>query len=389
KINIINFLIVIFSILSIGSVIYYLYSLYATIIFFKQKQEIDPDFSPPLTILKPLCGLDWESYTALTSFCQQDYPLYQIIFSVQDSQDPSIDIVQKIQQDFPDLDIELVIHDRETTLGDRILGINPKINNLANGAKKAKYPILVLSDSDIQVEKDYLKTIIQPFADPLVGVVTCLYNSLTEGWLAGFEALDITSQFCPKVLTARQLEGVKFAFGSTIAIRQETLDKIGGFASVADYLADDYQLGYLPSQNGYKVILSSYLVEHRLGNVTFNTFLHRQIRWFKCIRVERFWGYVGLIFTYGIINSFVLLLLTQNSLFGWSIFSLVWNIRFLTAYLITIKYLKDSNAKEFFLLIPLRDFVSFGIWCYSFIGNQVIWRDKTYQLLPNGQLSQL
>ncbi|MFM7572180.1 MAG: bacteriohopanetetrol glucosamine biosynthesis glycosyltransferase HpnI, partial [Snowella sp.] len=342
---------------------------------------------PPLTILKPLCGLDWESYTALTSFCQQDYPLYQIIFSVQDSQDPSIDIVQKIQQDFPDLDIELVI--RETALGDRVLGINPKINNLANGATKAKYPILVLSDSDIQVEKDYLKTIIQPFADPLVGVVTCLYNSLTEGWLAGFEALDIASQFCPKVLTARQLEGVKFAFGSTIAIRQETLDKIGGFASVADYLADDYQLGYLPSQNGYKVILSSYLVEHRLGNVTFNIFIDRQIRWFKCIRVERFWGYVGLIFTYGIINSFVLLLLTQNSLFGWSIFSLVWNIRFLTAYLITIKYLKDSNAKDFFLLIPLRDFVSFGIWCYSFIGNQVIWRDKTYQLLPNGQLSQL
>ncbi|PZV23132.1 MAG: glycosyl transferase [Snowella sp.] len=387
KINILNFLILIFSILSIGSIVYYLYSLYATVVFFKQKQEIDPDFSPPLTILKPLCGLDWESYTALTSFCQQDYPLYQIIFSVQDSQDPSIGIVQKIQQDFPDLDIELVI--RETALGDRILGINPKINNLANGATKAKYPILVLSDSDIQVGKDYLKTIIQPFTDPLVGVVTCLYNSLTEGWLAGFEALDIASQFCPKVLTARQLEGVKFAFGSTIAIRQETLDKIGGFARIGDYLADDYQLGYLPSQNGYKVILSSYLVEHRLGNVTFNTFLYRQIRWFKCIRVERFWGYVGLIFTYGIINSFVLLLLTQNSLFGWSIFSLVWNIRFLTAYLITIKYLKDSNAKEFFLLIPLRDFVSFGIWCYSFIGNQVIWRDKTYQLLPNGQLSQL
>jgi ceramide glucosyltransferase len=389
KINILNFLIVIFSILSIGSIFYYLYSLYATVVFFKQKQEIDPDFSPPLTILKPLCGLDWESYTALTSFCQQDYPLYQIIFSVQDSQDPSIGIIQKIQQDFPDLDIELVIRDRETALGDRVLGINPKINNLANGATKAKYPILVLSDSDIQVEKDYLKTIIQPFADPLVGVVTCLYNSLTEGWLAGFEALDITSQFCPKVLTARQLQGVKFAFGSTIAIRQETLDKIGGLVTVADYLADDYQLGYLPSQNGYKVILSPYLVEHRLGNVTLKEFIDRQIRWFKCIKVERFWGYVGLIFTYGIINSFVLLLLTQRSLFGWSVFGLVWNVRFLTAYLITIKYLKDSTAKEFFLLIPLRDLVSFGIWCYSFSGDKVIWRGETYQLLPNGKLSQL
>ena len=389
KINIINFLIVIFSILSIGSIFYYLYSLYATIVFLSQTQEIDPDFSPAVSILKPLCGLDWESYTALTSFCDQDYPEYQIIFSVQDSQDPSIEIVQKIQQDFPNLDIELVIGDRETTLSDRVIGINPKINNIANGVTKTKYPILVLSDSDIEVEKNYLKTIIQPFADPSVGVVTCLYNSLTDGWLAGFEALDIASQFCPKVLTARQLEGIKFAFGSTIAIRQETLDKIGGFVSIADYLADDYQLGYLASQNGYSVILSPYLVTHRLGNVTLSTFFHRQIRWFKCIRVERFWGYVGLIFTYGIISSFALLLLTQGSLFGWSILGLVWNIRFLTAYLITIKYLKDSNAKEFFLLIPLRDFVSFGIWCYSFIGNQVIWRGKTYQLLPNGQLSQL
>jgi ceramide glucosyltransferase len=382
KINIINFLIVIFSILSIGSIFYYLYSLYATIVFFNETQEIDPDFSPPVSILKPLCGLDWESYTALTSFCDQDYPEYQIIFSVQDSQDPTIEIAQKIQQDFPDLDIELVI-------GDRAVGINPKINNIANGATKAKYPILVLSDSDIQVEKDYLKTIIQPFSDPSVGVVTCLYNSLTEGFLASFEALDIASQFCPKVLTARQLEGIKFAFGSTIAIRQETLDKIGEFVSIANYLADDYQLGYLANQNGYSVILSPYLVEHRLGTVTLSTFFHRQIRWFKCIRVERFWGYVGLIFTYGIISSFILLLLTQGSLFGWNIFGLVWNIRFFTAYLITINYLKDSNAKEFFLLIPLRDFVSFGIWCYSFIGNQVIWRGKTYQLLPNGQLSQL
>ena len=382
KINIINFLIVIFFILSIGSIVYYLYSLYATIVFFSQTQEIDPDFSPPLTILKPLCGLDWESYTALVSFCNQDYPEYQIIFSVQDSQDPSIEIVQKIQQDFPNLDIELVI-------SDRAIGINPKINNIANGATKKKYPILVISDSDIQVEKDYLKTIIQPFADPLVGVVTCLYNSLTEGFFASFEALDIASQFCPKVLTARQLQGVKFAFGSTIAIRQETLDKIGGFLAIADYLADDYQLGYLPSQNGYKIILSPYLVEHGLGNVTLKEFIDRQIRWFKCIRIERFWGYVGLIFTYGIINSFALLLLTQGSLFGWSIFGLVWNLRFLTTYLITIKYLKDSNAKEFFLLIPLRDFVSFGIWCYSFIGNKVIWRGEHFTLVEGGKLGEI
>ncbi|MEB3310551.1 MAG: bacteriohopanetetrol glucosamine biosynthesis glycosyltransferase HpnI [Snowella sp.] len=373
-------LIILFFFLSLGSISYYLYSLYATIDFFSQASNIDESFSPPLTILKPLCGLDWESYTSLASFCDQDYPLYQIIFSVQKSDDPSIAVVQKLQQDFSHLEIELVISDRD-------IGINPKINNLANGMTKAKYDFLVLSDSDIRVEKDYLTAIIQPFTDSKVGVVTCLYNSLTEGWLASFEALDIAAQFYPKVLTARKLEGVDFAFGSTIAIRRETLDKIGGFSSVANHLADDYQLGYLPTQQGYHVILSSYVVEHRLGKVTFSELIQRQTRWLKCIRVERFWGYVGLLFTYGIVNSFILLLLTQFSIFGCIIFGTVWTIRLLTAYWIAIYYFNDSTAKRFFYLIPLRDLLSFALWCYSFSGDRVIWRGQTYQLLLDGKLT--
>ncbi len=376
----INCLIIIFSFLSLGSIFYYLYSIFATIDFFSQTQLINPEFSPPLTILKPLCGLDWESYTCLASFCQQNYPQYQIIFSVQNSQDPSIEIVQKLQHNFSELDIELIICDR-------VIGINPKINNLANGVIKAKYDILVLSDSDIRVEKDYLKTIIQPFSDVLVGVVTCLYKSKTEDCLASFEALDIASQFYPKVLTARALEGIDFAFGSTIAIRRETLDKIGGFIKIANYLADDYQLGYLPAQSGYQVILSPYLVEHHLGQVTLKELIARQSRWLKCIRVERFWGYVGLIFTYGTVNSFILLLLTQFSILGWVVFGTVWTVRLLTAYLIAIHYFNDATAKRFFYLIPLRDFLSFGLWCYSFIGDHVIWRGQTYQLLLDGKLT--
>lgn len=375
----INCLIIIFSFLSLGSIFYYLYSIFATIDFFSQTQLINPEFSPPLTILKPLCGLDWESYSCLASFCQQNYPQYQIIFAVHNSQDPSIEIVHKLQQNFSELDIELIICDR-------VIGINPKINNLANAVIKAKYDILVLSDSDIRVKKDYLQTIIQPFSDVLVGVVTCLYNSKTEGYLAGFEALDIASQFYPKVLTAHALEGIDFAFGSTIAIRQETLDKIGGFINIANYLADDYQLGYLPTQNGYKVILSNYLVEHRLGSVNLKELIDRQSRWLKCIRVERFWGYVGLIFTYGTVNSFTLLLITQGSLFGYIICGLVWTIRLLTAYLIAIKYFNDSITKQLFWLIPLRDFVSFGIWCYSFIGNQIMWRGQKFTLVSGGKL---
>lgn len=362
---------------------YYGFSLYATIAFFRsQPNELTEIFTPPVTILKPLCGLDWESYDCLASFCQQDYPEYQLIFTLQDPQDPSLAIVEKLQQDFPALNIEVVISDRH-------LGINPKINNLANGFNLARYDLFVISDSDIQVKNDYLKAIIQPFKEAEVGVVTCLYNSVTAGWLAGFEALDIATQFLPKVMTARQLEGMNFALGSTIAIRRETLDKIGGLVEIVNHLADDYQLGYLAKAQGYQVILSRYIVEHHLGNVTMESMISRQARWQKCIRIERFWGYVGLIFTQGTVLSSLFFALTQASVWGWIVFGILWLARYLTAYWIAIALFQDPTAKQFWLWTPLRDFLTFGIWCYSFIGDRVSWRGKTYQLLPNGQLSQL
>ncbi|MGL5034901.1 MAG: glycosyltransferase, partial [Microcystaceae cyanobacterium] len=207
---------------------YYLLSLYAAIAFFRSPvKENGTKFAPPVTILKPLCGLDWQGYDCLASFCQQDYPQYQIVFCVQAQDDPSVAIIERLKQDFPQQEISLAI-------GKISLGINPKINNLANGFASAKYDFLVLSDSDIQVKSNYLKDIIQLFENPEVGVVTCLYRSVTTGWLASFEALDIATTFLPKILTARLLEGMAFAFGSTIALRRETLEKIGGFASMAD-----------------------------------------------------------------------------------------------------------------------------------------------------------
>lgn len=362
---------------------YYGFSLYATIAFFRsQPNEPTETFTPPVTILKPLCGLDWESYDCLASFCQQDYPEYQLVFTLQDSQDPSLAIVEKLQRDFPALNIEFVISDRH-------LGINPKINNLANGFNLARYDLFVISDSDIQVKNDYLEAIIQPFKEAEVGVVTCLYNSVTEGWLAGFEALDIATQFLPKVMTARRLEGMNFALGSTIAIRRETLDKIGGLVEIVNHLADDYRLGHLANVQGYQVILSRYIVEHHLGNVTLGNMISRQTRWQKCIRIERFWGYVGLIFTQGTVLSSLFLALTHASRWGWIVFGILWLARYLTAYWIAIALFQDHTAKQFWLWTPLRDFLTFGIWCYSFIGDRVTWRGKTFQLLPNGQLSQL
>jgi ceramide glucosyltransferase len=301
---------------------------------------------------------------------------------VQEASDPSVALVQKLQESFPQLEIILAI-------GQPHLGINPKINNLANALPHIRHDFLVIADSDIKVNSDYLKNIIQPFKTAEIGVVTCLYRSVTQGWLAGFESLDIATTFVPKILTARFLEGVDFAFGSTITLRREVLEKIGGLASMANHLADDYQLGHLPVVAGYQGFLSSYIVEHHLGNVTWREMLARQIRWQKCVRVERFWGYLGLFFTQGTVLSTFWLVLTQASRWGWLVFLTLWLARYLTVYVTAIALFQDPTAKQFWLWTPLRDFLTFGLWCYSLGGDRVTWRGKTYQLLPDGQLSPL
>ena len=365
------------------SLLYYGLAGYAAIAFFRAGlTENSDEFQPPVTVLKPLCGNDWEGYDCLASFCQQDYPTYQIIFCVQEETDPSVALVQKLQASFPQVEIILAI-------GQPNLGINPKINNLANALPQIRHDFLVIVDSDIKVTPDYLKTILKPFQNPDIGVVTCLYRSVTQGWLAGFESLEIATTFVPKILTARLLEGMDFAFGSTIALRREVFDKIGGLARMANHLADDYQLGHLPVVAGYQGFLSSYVVEHHLGQVTLSEMLARQIRWQKCVRVERFWGYLGLFFTQGTVLSTFLLILTQASLLGWGVLLTLWLARYFTVYITAIALLQDATARQFWLWTPLRDFLTFGIWCYSFGGDRITWRGKTYQLLPNGQLSPL
>jgi len=368
--------------LSLTSIAYYLFSLYAASDFFSQPTPINPEFHPKVTILKPLCGLEWDSYDNLVSFCQQDYPDYQVIFCIQSPQDPSIELVNKIIGQYSHLDLSLVIDSTQ-------IGNNLKISNLVNGYPQAKHDIIIISDSDIRVKPDYLKNIIQPFINQKVGVVTCLYSSLTKGWLASFEALEIATQFAPRVLTARKLEPISFACGATIAISQEVLAKIGGLQAVADYLADDYQLGYLPYQAGYQVVVSNYIVEHSIANVSFQDFLKRQARWAKCIRVERFWGYFGLIFTQGTTTSLLFLLFSGGSLLGWLVLIITWAIRLLLAWVVGVKFMQDKVTQKYFIWLPLRDIVSSAIWLYSFFGNQITWRHKKFTLLSGGKLKLL
>ncbi|BAZ66006.1 MAG: bacteriohopanetetrol glucosamine biosynthesis glycosyltransferase HpnI [Pelatocladus maniniholoensis HA4357-MV3] len=373
---IINFLLFILCLIAIW---FYCYAIYAAIAFSQHPYPVDTEFHPPMTILKPICGLEAGTYENWASFCRQQYPAYQIIFSVRDNQDPAIPLVKQIINDFPQVDIQLIV-------SDRTIGTNLKISNLANAIQFVKYEFLIIADSDIRVTNDYLQQVIQPFQDKEIGVVTCLYRSSAQGWVTTLEAIGTATDFHAGVLVSNKLEGIKFAFGSTIVIRKQVLEEIGGLEAIADYLADDFQLGYLPSQAGYKVLLSNYVVEHVLTTTTLADSINRQIRWARCTRISRPWGYLGLIFTYGTITSLLLLITTGESIVGWTALFITWIMRLTMGWVVGVKILNDSAAKKYLWLIPLWDLIDFAIWCYCFVGNTIEWRGQQLRMTKQGKL---
>jgi ceramide glucosyltransferase len=377
--NPIQFLLLLWCLIAI---FYYGLAAYAAISFLSQARPLNPDFHPPVSILKPLCGLDRHTYTHLASFCQQDYPHYEIIFGVQDPTDPVILIVQQLIQDFPALPLRLVV-------SDRTIGPNLKISNLANAQLEARHAILLIADSDIQVGPDYLINVVQPLSQPAVGVVTCMYRALVQGGIADFEALGIATELAPTTLVSRQLTGMTFGIGATIVMRKSVLAAIGGFKSVANYLHDDFHLGRQPTNAGYAVVLSHYVVNHGLDTANLAGLIQHQTRWNRGIRVSQPGGYAGQIFTFGTVASLLFLLATTGSTLGWTILGLTWAGRLTMAGVVGLQVLRDPVVKQLFWLIPCSDLLRFGLWCYGFSGNHIEWRGRHLQLTKEGQLTLL
>lgn len=369
------------SLLCLTAVGFYGTALYAASNFFSRaKKEPLSSFLPPVSILKPLRGADSGAYENLASFCRQEYPKLQLIFGVGNSQDPILGMLEQLTRDFPAVDIQIV-------LCDRVLGANPKVSSLIQMRERAKHPLLLVCDSDIRVSVDYLRRLVQPMRDSAVGVVTCMCRSLSKGWIGTLEALRESTEFCPNVLVARQTEGIRFALGSGILIRNEALNKIGGFESIADYLADDYLLGHRVAEAGYAVVLSDVVVEHDLSRMSFAQFFRRQLRWNRGIRVCRPWGYRGLLFTYGIPASLLLLLAAGESPFVRVLFGAVWVSRWTMAYVVGVLCIGDRAARKFWVWAPAQDLVSFGLWCAGLFGNTVYWRGQFFRLSSKGKLS--
>jgi ceramide glucosyltransferase len=372
---------------TVSSCIYYLLCLWSAAAFLRGRETREgaspKQALPPISILKPLKGTDPEIYESFRSHCLQDYPEYEIIFGVSDLNDPAIESVKKLQQEFPDRRIQLLVCPN-------ILGANVKVSNLAQMLAEARYDYLIVNDSDIRVEPDYLRRLTAPLADPRVGMVTCLYRGVANATLGSrLEALGISTDFCPSVLAARQIEGgIRFALGSTLAFRRADLEKIGGFTSFVDYLADDYELGRRIAELGLAVKLSDVVVETYLPSYRLREFFAHQLRWARGVRDARTGGYLGLMFTFGIMWSFLALAASRGALWACGALAITLFLRLAIALFVGSGVLRDRHILKYAWLIPVRDLVAAAIWLVSLGGHTVTWRGDRFRL-HNGKLTRI
>lgn len=334
---------------------------------------------PPVSILKPLRGLDPNPVANFASFSRQDYPVWELLFGAEDESEPGLEAVRQVMKDRPDADIRIV-------LGKGLSGKNPKVRMVSRLASEAKYPLLLISDSDIRADRDHLKRMVEPLRDPAVGVVTCFYRTDASGLIGKIDSLSLSTEFLPGALVARRLEGMSFAMGAAILIRREVLDSIGGLAALEDCLADDYLLGKLPYEAGHRVELARDVVDHRLGTRSFGDLRARQIRWNLGIRTSRPWGYAGLVFTQGTAASLLFLLATGGSALGWSVAGLTLAVRLGVAWFLAASCLKDRSIGRLLWLVPIRDLLGTALWLAGFFGNTVVWRGRRFHVGSGGRI---
>jgi ceramide glucosyltransferase len=328
---------------------------------------------PPVTMLKPLCGADPETYECLRTFCLQEYPGFQVVFGVSDANDPSVALVKQLQREFPQLDLQIMIERSQH-------GSNRKVSNLINMMALARHDILVLSDADVRVTPDYLERVVAPLADADVGIVTCAYRGYPgPGPWSLLGSLFINEWFMPSVWVAAVFGSRSFAFGATIAVRREVLSAIGGFNSVADQLADDYRLGEMTRRLGLRTVLSDLMVETCVVETSFAELVRHELRWLRTIRALQPAGYFFCFITFGMPVAALGALLAGGA--SSAVGMLV--ITALARVMLHSKVNKLSAVSHLHVL-PIRELLSLGLWAWSFATRRVHWRDDRYRVRRDG-----
>ncbi len=367
------------------SLAYSLISLWCALKYFNKNDHPARNHRPlAVSIIKPVKGMDKDSYDNFASFCCQEYSgKLEIVFAVASPDDAAIPIIRQLRDDFTNQDIKLVINPA-------LHGPNQKVSNLINAFPQAGHDIIIISDSDINVEPEYLRSVTAHFADPQIGLVTSLYRtSDVHGIATALEATGFTAEMVPNVLVARQLEGLTFALGASMAVRREALLAIGGFEALSAYLADDYQLGNKIHRAGWKIALDPCFVESVIKPENLMAVLSRQLRWARTMRVSRPGGYLASGITLPFPAVLLATLLAPSPAVGAAAVALLYVVRLSISTLFSRRFVRDNLFPRWLWLLPLRDMLAFFTWALSFLGNHVEWRGSRFALKPGGTIEEL
>lgn len=362
---------------------YYLAGILAAVRFFtRERAKRLPDFAPPVSVLKPVHGIDFATYENFASFCRQDYPSYEILFCVNELSDPAVAIIQKVMADFPERPIRILS-------GAAQIGSNRKINNLVLLAREARHEILVQSDGDVRVGPHYLREVVAPFHDPSVGVVSCLYRGIAQNNLwAQLEAVGAASDFMAGALVADWKEGVTFALGASVTTTKSWLAKIGGYEALANLLADDYEIGNRVYKAGAKVLLSREAVWTMYPAQTARGFWEHQVRWARTIRLVRPASFFGLLFTHGLPLALLAAAVAPAAWIGAAYLLAYLVLRLGMAWVVGVWGLHDAVLRRKLWLVPLRDLLHFAVWLAAFTSHRIKWGGLEFEL-RDGQMFQL
>lgn len=367
--------------------IYYLIVIYSSWRFFRE--PLPPSsgsaFTPPVSNLKPVRGLDPDAYENFASFCRQDYPEFELLFCVSPG-DPAVPVLERLARDFPDRQIRIIFQEAGG-------GINDKVNKMDQLVREAKHEILVINDSDVRANPDYLRMVVTPLADPKVGAVTCFYLPIEEnGFTESLQNIGMISDFYAGVLVAKQLDGVKFALGTTIATHRKLIDGFGGYKAINNRPGDDLLVGRLIAEQGYEVRLPREPILTVPDFGSFRDLFLKRLRWFVVMRHMRPWGHLGLLLTQGLPWSLAAIAVHPTPAVVLGYLGTYALLRCAITWIIGINGLKHRGVWARMPLIAAWDAVAFAVWLASFTKNSIRWRNKNYYIrdgvlvpvVPNG-----
>jgi ceramide glucosyltransferase len=350
---------------------------------YERRAPAAPTAFPPVTLLKPLCGIEPGLEAHLVSFFEQQYPSYEIIFGARHRDDPALAMARAVSARYPSVPVEIVITGEPWRP-------NAKVCSLVKMYPYASHDYLIISDSDVTVGPNYISEVVQPLLEPKNGMVTCLYRGLpTGGTWAKLEALGMSVEMTAGAIVANLLEGMKFALGPTMAIRRDALEAAGGLESLANYCADDYVLGKEVAETGRQVVMSRHVIDHVVINRRFACSMHHQIRWMKSTRFSRSAGHAGTAMTFAMPFG-LLALLAAGALHHWLLGAGLFAAAFLNRVVLSVAagwgVVRDRRALQLAWLYPVRDLMGFAFWCASYSGRMIVWRGDCYRLEQGGHM---